>query len=128
MYSYARLLDLREQKVCTKDTCGIKELYIVTNTKFTSAAEQYAECVGVNLLSWDYPDNNSLHDRIQNSKIYPITVLHSISLAQKQALIERKVILCSDILKKPQILRHIHLSKSKFEAVLSEARQLCNGD
>jgi hypothetical protein len=49
MYSYARLLDLSEMRVCTDDICGIKNLKIITNTKFTTAAIKYAECVGVDV-------------------------------------------------------------------------------
>jgi hypothetical protein len=40
-------------------------------------------------------------------------------------LISRGAIICRDIVAKPNILRHAHLSTKKTEAVLSEARQLC---
>lgn len=126
LYSYARLLDLKEVKVCKEDFCGVSELWIITNTKFTSTAESYAKCVGLNLLSWDYPKNNNLHDRIQRANLYPITVLQSLNNAQKIALIKRNAIICSDLINKPQLLRHLHLSTKKFEAVLFEARQLCH--
>ncbi len=128
LYSYARFLDLKEQKICADDICGASELRLITNTKFTSTAIKYAECVGVTLLSWEYPKTNNLHDLIQTTKIFPITVLGSLSAKQKQILIARKVIICSDIVEKPHILRHLHLSKCKFEAVLAEARELCVGD
>jgi hypothetical protein len=125
MYSYARKLDLEGKRSCAGDQCGIDSFTIVTNTKFTSTAERYAECVGINLLSWDYPKNNNLHDRIQRSGLYPISVLDTLSLAQKRALIQRGAIVCRDIVEKPHLLRHAHLSTKKTEAVLSEARQLC---
>ena len=124
MYSYARKLDLNEQKICNDDICGIKEFWVITNTKFTTAAERYGECVGLRLLSWDYPHSGNLHDRIKATGMYPVTVLQSLSTAQKRTLIERNIIVCSDILKKPQLLRHLHISERKTEAVLSEARQL----
>src|SRR6056297_1394621 len=127
MYSYARKLDLEGKPSCAADRCGIDAFMIVTNTKFTSTAERYAECVGVDLLSWDYPKHNNLHDRIQRSGLYPITVLGELSMAQKRALIERGAIVCRDIVEKPNVLRHVHLSTKKTEAVLSEARQLCTG-
>ena len=126
MYSFARQLDLQDQKICNRDICGVKKLLVVTNTKFTLTAEDYAECSGIPLLSWDYPKNNNLHDRIQRVNIYPITVLQTLSAAQKRALIERNVIICEDIVKKPHLLRHTHISTKKTEAVLSEARQLCD--
>lgn len=128
MYSYARLLDLKEARICTDDICGIKEFWLITNTKFTSAAERYGGCVGINLLSWDYPRNNNLHDRIQRSGVYPITVLQSLSVAQAQTLINRGLILCKDILQNQHILRHLHLSKRKLEAVLNEAAMVCKSD
>jgi len=124
MYSYARLLDLKEAKICTDDICGIKEFWLITNTKFTSSAERYAECVGVKLLSWDYPRNNNLHDRIQKANIYPITVLQSLSPSQIETLISRNVILCREILQQPSVLRHLHLSTKKHEAVLQEAAEI----
>lgn len=125
MYSYARKLDLEGKPSCAQDKCGIQSYLIVTNTKFTHTAERYAECVGLDLLSWDYPKHNNLHDRIQRSGLYPVTVLEGLSNTQKRALIERGAIVCRDIVDKPNILRHAHLSTRKTEAVLSEARQLC---
>jgi hypothetical protein len=124
MYSYARLLDLKEARICSEDICGIKEFWLITNTKFTSAAERYAECVGVKLLSWDYPRNNNLHDRIQKANIYPITVLQSLTQSQISTLIARDVILCREIRNQPSILRHLHLSARKHEAVLQEISEI----
>lgn len=125
MYSYARLLDLKDAKVCTGDICGITEFWLVTNTKFTSAAERYGLCVGLRLLSWDYPHNNNLHDRIKKSRLYPITVLQSLTPSQIATLIQRDIILCQDILKKPQILRHLHLTPRKYESLLFEVTEIC---
>jgi len=125
MYSYARLMDLQEQKICSEDVCGIKEFWLITNTKFTSSARQYGNCVGLKLLSWDFPKRNNLHDRIQRAGVYPITVLQALSPKQAQTLIERDVILCGDIVSNPQILRHLHLPKRKYESILHEARQIC---
>ncbi|MEX0931101.1 MAG: ATP cone domain-containing protein [Candidatus Paceibacterota bacterium] len=125
MYNYARKLDIESHKICEADICGIKDFMIVTNTKFTSMAKRHANCVGLQLLSWDYPAHTNLHDRIRATGLYPITVLQSLSNAQKRTLIERKIIVCSDLHKKPAVLRHLHLSARKTETVLSEARQLC---
>lgn len=124
MYSYARLLDLKNKKICAADVCGIKELMVVTNTKFTHTAETYAECVGVSLLSWTYPPDNNLHQRIERSGLYPITVLQTLSPSQKATLIARGAIVCRDLLERPQILRHVHVSKQRTEAILSEVSQV----
>lgn len=128
MYSYARFLDLQEVKICPDDVCGVKEFWLITNTKFTSTAEKYGECVGLKLLSWNYPRNNNLHDRIQRLGIYPVTVLQTLTASQAETLINRGIILCKDILQKQHLLRHLHLSKRKHEKLLQEVRNICKVD
>ncbi len=128
MYSYARLLDLREVKICNQDVCGIKEFWLITNTKFTSTAEEYGKCVGLKLLSWSYPRTGNLHDLIQKHGIYPVTVLQSISSSQAETLINRGVILCKDIAQNKHLLRYLHLSRRKHEALLNEVKEICKVD
>lgn len=125
LYSYARLLDLKNQTICTDSICGIKEFWLITNTKFTSTAEKYAECVGLRLLSWDYPKHNNLHDLIQRSRIYPITVVQSLSPSQVATLISYGAIVCKDILDNPRVLRHLHLSEKRQEELLAEVSNIC---
>jgi hypothetical protein len=126
MYSYARLLDLKQRKICDDDICGINEFWLITNTKFTTTAENYGACVGLKMLSWDYPKHNNLHDRIQRAGVYPITVLQNITAAQAETLIAKDIILCTDILKQEHVLRQLHLTTRKHEALLQEVRSICS--
>lgn len=125
MYSYARWLDLQSQRICKGDECGIVSLYVITNTKFTTAAIKYGNCTGIKLLSWDYPKQDSLQQKIERHSVYPITVLTRLSAGQKQQLLQNGVILCSDILKKPQVLNTLGLSSQKIDALLYETSLLC---
>jgi hypothetical protein len=127
MYSYARLLDLRSATICTDDICGIKEFWLITNTKFTTAAEKYALCAGLTILSWDYPRKNNLHDRIQRLGVYPITVLSTLTPTNISTLFEHDCILCSDIVAKPHLLRYLHTPKANIDAILTEARSIESG-
>ena len=124
MYSYARLLDLRGKKICYEDICGINEFWLITNTKFTSTARTYGNCVGLKMLSWDYPKQDNLHDRIQRAGVYPITVLQSLNSSQAETLIARDIILCRDLLEHEGVLRHLHLPQRKHEQIMQEAREL----
>ncbi len=124
MYSYARLLDLKDQRICAEDNCGIKEFWLITNTKFTTTAQEYGTCAGINMLSWDYPKRNNLHDRIQRAGIYPITVLQNLTAAQAETLIARDIILCRDIIEHESVLRHLHLTKRKHESLMQEVHQI----
>ncbi len=124
MYSYARLTDLSEQKICSADICGVKNLKIVTNTKFTSAAVKYAKCSGVDLLSWEYPKQNNLFDLIDKHRLYPLTVLQSITQSQKKLLLSDGLIVCEDLLRQKNKLKQLSLSKKRMETLLSEVSQL----
>ncbi len=127
MYSYARLLDLKGTKICSEDVCAVTEFWLITNTKFTTTAEDYANCVGVPLLSWDYPRHNNLHDRIQRARVYPITVMQSLTPSQIATLISYDIIVCSDLVDTPSILRHLHLPEAKQQTIITEAKDITNG-
>ncbi len=124
MYSYARLLDLKEKRICEEDICGVREFWLITNTKFTSSATRYAECAGLTMLSWDYPNHNNLHDRIQRAGVYPVTVLQSLSNTQATTLIDHGAILCRDLLDQPHILNHLHVEKQTIDKIVTEVKNL----
>ena len=128
LYSYARYLDLESQRICKGDACGIISLAVITNTKFTTAAIKYAECVGIDLIDWDYPKQGSLQVMIEKFHVYPITVLTRLSYGQKQQLLAQNVILCDEIVRSPHVLDMLNISVQKREGIVSEARLLTNID
>lgn len=128
MYSYARLLDLRNNRICKDDLCSIKEFWLITNTKFTSAALRYSKCVGVNLLNWDYPKHDNLYDRLQRYRLYPITVLQNLTPSQTTILIERGIIVCHDLVENKYVLRYLHISQRKQESIIAEAEAIIAGN
>jgi len=126
LYSYARLLDLQDNMICEEDICGIKEFWLITNTKFTSTAERYGECVGLKMLSWDYPRRNNLHDRIQKARIYPITAIEGLSTSQIELLISYGIIICRDLIENKSVLRHLHMSVKDQERIIQQAENIVN--
>lgn len=125
LYCYARFLDLKGKQICTADICSIKEFRLITNTKFTKTAEKYAGCVGLPLLSWDYPRHNNLHDLIQRHGLYPVTILQSISAKEIGILLSHNIILCSEIPSNTGILKALHLNLKKQEKLLAEVNAIC---
>ncbi len=124
LYCYARFLDLKKQRVCAEDICGIDEFRLITNTKFTKTAEKYAQCVGLPLLSWDYPRRDNLHDKIQRHGIYPITILQNLNNRETAILFESGVITCKDLLANLSILKTLHLSTAKRARITEEVNSL----
>ncbi|MCB7480257.1 restriction endonuclease [Christiangramia sediminis] len=100
--------------------------WVVTNTRFTEDALQYGRCMGLYLLSWDYPENASLKKRIDSLKLYPVTVSTLLSMEEKQFLLGRDVVLASHLLSQPHYLDHLGISEERRRKVLNEFKSICN--
>ena len=102
-------------------TCPLDRGLLVTNTKFTTEAIAYAECAGVELLGWGYPEGNSLFMHMSRANIYPITTLTGLSRAEKNLLIEQGTIAVDQVLKDRRTLNVLHLTPERVGELLAEA-------
>ncbi|MBU2928618.1 ATP cone domain-containing protein [Winogradskyella psychrotolerans] len=109
----------------SKNKVSLTQGWVVTNTRFTKDALQYGKCCGLYLLSWDYPPNNGLKDRIDRLGLYPITVSTLLSQREKQFLLSRSVVLCRDLINDKFYLDHLGVSETRKKKILSEISQLC---
>ena len=100
--------------------------WVVTNTRFTEDAIKYGNCVNLYLLSWDYPKNDGLKDRIDRLRLYPITVSTLLTNREKQFLLSRDVVLCRELIGDVFYLDHLGVSESRKERILNEIKMLCN--
>jgi HJR/Mrr/RecB family endonuclease len=98
---------------------------VVTNTKFTDKAMQYAECRGLELLAWDYPQGATLHERIDKAGIYPVTALTTLSKREKMALLGERKVLCTALPLETEALSRVGISGKKAQMVLEEVGALC---
>lgn len=98
---------------------------VLTNTKFTSMAREYAICAGLPLMGWDYPHSNDLHTLIGESGLYPITALSSLSHREKEALLAQKIVLCRDLPRHADLLKGLGLTSSRIDALFVEVGALC---
>jgi len=98
---------------------------VVTNTRFTSDAISFGECTGLQMLSWDYPSGKGLKEIIDEERIFPVTVLTKLLNAEKQQLMERGIVICSQLLENPEALTSIGLDERRKQKILEEVRFLC---
>lgn len=124
LYVKARLDDIAAHRTETAAKGAMRGL-IITNTKFTSLAARYASCAGVELLGWEEPRDNSLQQRIEVQRLYPVTALTTLNHREKMALLSRKVVLCSSLVKDTRALGAAGLTGARADRVLSEAETLC---
>lgn len=126
LYVYARYLDIRDQwEAQQDDTHNIHQVWVITNTKFTSEAIKYGLCKRMALVSWAYPRNKGLGTRIDTSGLHPITALTSITLKQKKLLIKEGLVLCRDAAKYRGALNKLGLSTAQINNIIKEAQDVC---
>lgn len=126
LYSYARFLDIKKKQISeSTDKRKSYKGWLVTNTRFSSDAESYGSCAGLELLSWDYPPRNGLRERVDRAGLHPITCLTSISKGHKRLLMDHGITLSRELLNQSEILRKIGINDKKAQKILDEASAIC---
>ena len=127
LYIHSRFMDVEQElkkNAGHKDTIFIGGL--VTNTRFSSDALKYGLCMGMYLLSWDYPAGKSLKSLIDQSGLHPLTSLLTLSKFEKQQLLDKGIILCKNLIGKEKVLKEIQISETRIEKIISEVENLCS--
>ncbi|GAA4241337.1 restriction endonuclease [Winogradskyella psychrotolerans] len=126
LYINSRYRDIKDnwQKLRKKED-PLTQGWVVTNTRFTKDALEYGNCCGLYLLSWDYPLNDGLKDRIDRLGLYPITVSTLLSQREKQFLLSRSVVLCRELINDKFYLDHLGVSETRKKKILDEISHLC---
>ena len=127
LYVNSRIEDLRKYKA-ERGERPIDEGWLITNTKFTKAAVQYANCKGMKILSWTYPRFGNLQDLIEETKIHPITALTTLSRQEKNQLLTNGMVLCRNIEENIEAYKKMGITNNKLSRVLEESRMLCQND
>ena len=122
LYTMSRFLDVKENN-------SISGVWVVTNTKLSIDAAQYAMCKGIKVIGWNYPEQNNLQDFVERPSMYPITILRVLNRSERQSLINANVILCSDLLKikEHDLVTKYFLDKDSAAASLKQAEILVGG-
>src|SRR4030043_576590 len=128
LYVYSRFMDIKKAyELNHENRVSIDKGWLVTNTRCTSDAIKYANCVGLKIISWKYPDENSLERMIENKKLYPVTILSSIKKTSLDILFKNDIILVRDIADMDEriFIKQSGIDTAAARTLKSEAEQLC---
>ena len=124
LYIQSRYLDV---KAAWEEQYGKNLRYrggVVTNTRFSDDALQYAACAGLVLISWDYPLDTGLKYWIDKTGLQPVTSLISLTKKEKQFLLEKGIVLCSQLEENKELLKEMGISDFQIRKILNEATNL----
>lgn len=127
MYILSRFNDVKNKNYTVfTDNERLSKCWLVTNNKFTSEAIKFAECSDLLLLSWNYPEGNSLKDLVNKFHVYPITCLTTLSQAEKEILLLEEILTVHDFVHKRKHNSKLRLSQNRLKNVSKECTQLLN--
>ncbi|KMQ70449.1 ATP cone domain-containing protein [Chryseobacterium koreense] len=126
LYVQSRFLDIKQHwKTQVEHAHKMHLGALFTNTRFSTDAIKYGSCVGLMLVSWDYPENGALKDRIEDAGMYPLTALSILTKNEKSQLLESGIVICEELANQPELLDHIGINKSRQKKILEDSRELC---
>ncbi len=116
MYTYARFLDLNKY--------NFNYPWLVTNTKCSIDAVNYALGVNLKITSWNYPKEESLLRLIENKKIYPITISNIIKRYELEVFFKLNLILANDLLNKDVdwLVINTKINKNRILKIIDEIK------
>lgn len=124
LYIHSRYLDV---KAAWEEQYGKDLRYrggVVTNTRFSDDALQYAKCAGLVLISWDYPLDTGLKYWIDKTGLQPLTSLISLNKKEKQFLLEKGIVLCGQLEENKELLKEMGITDFQIRKILNEADNL----
>ncbi|MEW6110099.1 MAG: restriction endonuclease [Nitrospirota bacterium] len=128
MYIHSRFLDIKKAcELMPEHADTVHNGWLVTNTRCTSDAVKYAECVGLKMLSWGYPEKESLQKMIELKRLYPVTILPAARKKYLETLIKNDIILAQDIadLDEMTFLKKSGLDPNTSKILKKQADELC---
>lgn len=124
LYVKARFDDIWHCDPKARGSCPVDQGYLITNTKFTTQAVDYAKCAGLSLLGWSYPNGAGLYDRITASGLYPVTVLTQLKKSEKRLLVDKGIVTTALVRENRSLLREISIPPERIGSIVAEIETL----
>ena len=126
LYVRSRVNDIVDKRKNMSEYRGLSFTgWVVTNTRFSEDSIQYGTGSGLNLLAWDYPRNKGLKETIEELRLYPVTILHSLTKIQKQELMDQSILTCLQLKENFHLLDSFTLSEKKKKKLKDELAHIC---
>ena len=123
LYIHARFVDIEKAFRKKRDFGNIHyHGWLVTNTKCTSDAVKYASCVKLRIMAWQHPKVKNLQYYIENKKLYPVSILTTITKNQKEILFKSGILLVQELVSMDagNIMRLLSIDKIRTLKILNE--------
>ncbi len=98
---------------------------LVTNTKFTEKAIDYAACQGLRLIGWNYPAQGNLEHMIEDAGLHPVTSIPNLS-GRTGKFSSLTAWSCAKTFWRKKIrFRAIGISEDSVKSIVADAELIC---
>jgi hypothetical protein len=120
LYMQSRFHDVRSRNT------DVADVWIVTNTRFTSQAVRYGTCAGITLISWKHPGDRSLKQLVETYALYPITIFPWLSKHAAAGLVKDGIVLAEQVLqtREEELRRAGQLHSAQIRRLITDAELL----
>lgn len=125
MYAESRVRDINNLEQNKKKNKQFVP-WLITNTKFTDTVIKYAKTYNLLVTGWTYPKGKSLEDLVIAKKIYPVTVIPSMTKSALEEIAKRGMILAQDLLpySAEDLALEFNINPYKAKAIFREVQEL----
>jgi len=126
LYTQSRFLDIKSAWEKSEKGGDIHQGWLITNTRPTTEAIAYAQCVGLRIIAWRYPIDAGLEYFIESKKLYPVTIIPSFPLTMVERAAHEGMLLAKNVADKtPDFLSHVFmLDKRQAQRIIEEAKEV----
>jgi Holliday junction resolvase-like predicted endonuclease len=109
-----------------KNKYNFTKALVILNTKLSEHARMYAKCKGIDFIAWKDPVDNGLEKRIEERKLYPITLLKNLDSKTEAQLGDSGIVLLKQLVEMnpKEIARMTKISANKISDLARRARKL----
>lgn len=117
----SKIDDIREGFREGKNDLDFHSVIIICNTRLTSHATRYAECVGIQHIGWKTPQGGGLEHLIRKTKTYPIHIIRSLTKPEKNKLSAAGIVSLDDLMGVGSVLK---ISSTRVRELKDEAEAI----
>lgn len=130
MYADARHRDIARYQEKKEKERFSHTMWVITNTKFTTTAQAYAECRGISVTGWDYPKENSLQKMIETKMLYPVTTLPAVNRYAREQFARYDMMLVRDLVaySVSDLVEKFGIYENSAKKIMMQAESLVYGE
>jgi Holliday junction resolvase-like predicted endonuclease len=98
------------------------KVLIVCNTKLSEHARKYADCIGLEHVGWNSPPGRGLDTLVEERRLYPTTILKSLTDKERDVLSEHGIITLKQLAEAKG--KTVGIPKPRMTGLLKEAESI----